>query len=102
MTKYAEMVTDPNYIAYHLEKALHLTESGRKGPVWLDIPLDVQSAKIDPNDLIHYALPIDRSLVSEEMIDSVFDKLNLSSGERRLVMFVAVVLILLLRGWCGG
>ena len=85
MTKYAEMVTDPNYIAYHLEKALHLTESGRKGPVWLDIPLDVQSAKIDPNDLIHYALPIDRSLVSEEVIDSVFDKLNKA---KKPVLFV--------------
>lgn len=54
MTKYAEMVTDPNYIAYHLEKAYHLATTGRKGPVWLDIPLNIQSSKIHQSELIHY------------------------------------------------
>jgi len=48
ITKYATMVTDPLTIRYHLEKALYLATSGRPGPVWLDIPLDVQAAKIDP------------------------------------------------------
>ena len=38
MTKYAEMVTDPQTIRYHLEKALYLATAGRPGPVWLDIP----------------------------------------------------------------
>ena len=52
ITKYAAMVTDPRTIRYHLEKALYLASSGRPGPVWLDIPLDVQAAKIDPNDLL--------------------------------------------------
>lgn len=51
ITKYVAMVTDPRSIRYHLEKALHLATSGRPGPVWLDIPLDVQAAKIDPDDL---------------------------------------------------
>jgi acetolactate synthase-1/2/3 large subunit len=51
ITKYATMVTDPNAIRYHLEKALHLATSGRPGPVWLDIPLDVQAAQIDPDAL---------------------------------------------------
>jgi len=51
ITKYAVMVTDPRSIRYHLEKALHLAANGRPGPVWLDIPLDVQAAKIDPADL---------------------------------------------------
>ena len=48
VTKYAAMVTDPLSIRYHLEKALHLAKSGRPGPVWLDIPLDVQAARLDP------------------------------------------------------
>lgn len=48
ITKYATMVTDPLSIRYHLEKALYLATSGRPGPVWLDIPLDVQATKIDP------------------------------------------------------
>lgn len=51
ITKYAMMVTDPLSIRYHLEKALYLATSGRPGPVWLDIPLDVQAAKIDPAQL---------------------------------------------------
>ena len=52
ITKYAAMVTDPRTIRYHLEKALYLASNGRPGPVWLDIPLDVQAAKIDPDDLL--------------------------------------------------
>ncbi len=51
ITKYVTMVTDPQTIRYHLEKALYLATSGRPGPVWLDIPLDVQAAKIDPEAL---------------------------------------------------
>lgn len=52
ITKYAAMVTDPRSIRYHLEKAIYIATSGRPGPVWLDIPLDVQAAKIDPDDLL--------------------------------------------------
>ena len=48
ITKYAVTVTDPTSIRYHLEKALFLARAGRPGPVWLDIPLDVQAARIDP------------------------------------------------------
>jgi acetolactate synthase-1/2/3 large subunit len=51
ITKYCFMVTDPQSIRYHLEKALYLAISGRPGPVWLDIPLNVQAAKIDPETL---------------------------------------------------
>lgn len=54
MTKYAVMITDPQDIAYHLEKAWYLANTGRKGPVWLDIPLDVQGAPIDPETLRHF------------------------------------------------
>jgi acetolactate synthase-1/2/3 large subunit len=54
ITKYAVMVTEPRMIRYHLEKALHYAMSGRPGPVWLDIPIDVQGAKIDPDDLPGY------------------------------------------------
>jgi acetolactate synthase-1/2/3 large subunit len=51
ITKYATMVTEPTSIRYHAEKALYLATHGRPGPVWLDIPLDVQAAKIDPEML---------------------------------------------------
>lgn len=51
VTKYCEMVTDPQTIRYHLEKAIYIATSGRPGPVWLDIPLNVQGAQIDPDAL---------------------------------------------------
>ncbi len=51
ITKYAEMVTDPTTIRYHLEKAWHLCTTGRPGPVWLDIPINIQSSMIDPASL---------------------------------------------------
>ena len=51
ITKYAVTVTDPNSIRYHLEKAVHLATTGRPGPVWIDIPLDVQAISIDENNL---------------------------------------------------
>lgn len=54
MTKYAVMVTEPNDVAYHLEKALYLATNGRGGPVWLDIPLDVQGAMVDTDALRHF------------------------------------------------
>lgn len=54
MTKYSVMVTNPLEIAYHLEKALYLAKSGRPGPVWLDIPLDVQGAVVETDLLMHF------------------------------------------------
>lgn len=50
MTKYAVMVKDPNKIKYHIERAIHEATTGRKGPCWIDIPLDVQGALIDDTE----------------------------------------------------
>ena len=47
ITKYAKMIKDPNTINEELEKAFKICMSGRKGPVWLDIPVNVQGAMID-------------------------------------------------------
>lgn len=54
ITKYAVMVDNPEEIAFHLEKAVYLAKSGRPGPVWLDIPLDVQGALIKKDRLVHF------------------------------------------------
>lgn len=51
VTKYCAMVTDPQSIRYHLEKAFYLATTGRPGPCWLDIPLNVQGALIEPDNL---------------------------------------------------
>jgi acetolactate synthase-1/2/3 large subunit len=54
ITKYAALVREPEEIRYHLEKAMYLAESGRPGPCWIDIPVDVQAALIDPDHLAAY------------------------------------------------
>ena len=54
MTKYSEMVIDPMRIRYCLEKAIYLACSGRPGPTWLDIPLDIQGAYIEKEELIGF------------------------------------------------
>lgn len=56
MTKYAQVILEPNDIAYHLEKAYYLCLAGRGGPVWLDVPLDVQAAFVEIENLHHFSL----------------------------------------------
>ncbi len=54
ITKYAVTVLRPEEIAYHLEKAVYLATHGRKGPVWVDIPLDIQGAWLEEDTLLHF------------------------------------------------
>ena len=54
ITKYAVMITDKNSIKYHLQKAVYEAKAGRPGPVWLDIPLDIQGAYVEEKDLIEF------------------------------------------------
>jgi acetolactate synthase-1/2/3 large subunit len=68
ITKYAIQITNPNNIVSCLEKAYQEATTGRKGPVWLDIPLDVQNAKIDPkeyfvDDIINIILKSKRPII---------------------------------------
>jgi acetolactate synthase-1/2/3 large subunit len=54
ITKYAVTITDPNTVMYHLEKAIFLAKNGRPGPVWVDVPLDIQSANIDIEKCVQF------------------------------------------------
>ncbi len=56
-TKYSVMVNDPEKIRYHIEKAVYMAKNGRPGPSWLDIPLDVQAALVDPDKLEPFIPP---------------------------------------------
>ncbi len=60
ITKYAVMLENKNEIKYHLQKALYLAKDGRPGPVWLDIPLDIQGADINENELKGFKKPADK------------------------------------------
>lgn len=51
ITKYATMITNPDEIAYEIDRAFYLAKTGRKGPVWIDIPLDVQNMRVEPDEL---------------------------------------------------
>jgi len=54
ITKFSVMVNEPEKIRYYLEKAAFLANFGRPGPVWLDVPLDVQGAPIDEKNLVGF------------------------------------------------
>ena len=61
ITKYAITVLEPEMIKYHLQEALFLAKTGRKGPVWIDIPLDVQGSVIEENDLEDFNAYVDQT-----------------------------------------
>ena len=69
ITKYAVMVKDPQSIRYHFDKAVALARTGRPGPVWLDVPLDVQSALIEPDTLSPYDPTEDRMSFKTEEVE---------------------------------
>lgn len=82
MTKYCEMVIDPKQIKYCLEKALYIAQTGRPGPCWLDIPLNVQSSYIETDDLPSYncneykeTLP---KLIDNKIFDNIIEKIKQS------------------------
>ena len=76
MTKYAVMLQDPMMAKWELQKALKIAMSGRRGPVWLDIPLDIQSAVVEEEDMPCFEEEIMVPCVSEEELFFVLDKLQ--------------------------
>lgn len=62
ITKYAVMVNDPKDILYVLDIAKYNSIEGRMGPVWIDIPLDVQGANVDPMKLKRYSPPVNNKI----------------------------------------
>lgn len=57
ITKYCALVDDPNMVRYHMERALYEAVNGKKGPVWLDIPLDVQASMVEADSLMGFTPP---------------------------------------------
>lgn len=91
MTKYAAMVTQAELVKYHLQKALYLAQHGRPGPVWLDIPQNIQSAMIDPKDFIEFnpseMTNTNPRPVSEMTLDLIIQKIK---EAKRPVVFSGV------------
>ena len=89
MTKYAVMLTNPKEVAYHMEKALYLALNGRGGPVWIDVPLDVQGAMIETEELIHFnpaeEKPWQVPEVKLEVVDTILEKIKKAKAPLILV-----------------
>lgn len=87
ITKYTQVIRDPNSIRYHLEKALFLSVTGRPGPVWIDIPIDVQASLVDPEALERFnppEVPLAAPSTIPSQIEEVFQRLK--SAERPVIM----------------
>ena len=82
LVKYAKMVTEPNEIKYHLDRAIYEATTGRMGPVWLDIPMNVQGALIDEEELNDFVPPVQPKY--DLKIDEVVEKLK--SAKRPLIV----------------
>lgn len=78
ITKYAVMLTDPSRIVYEVEKALYLAQHGRKGPVWIDVPLDVQNMRIEPDGQEHFVPDEPLPAATEEDIAYAVEELAAS------------------------
>lgn len=91
MTKYAVMVTEPRTIKYHIKRAIHLAITGRPGPVWIDIPLNVQWGIVDTDELIDYDPQEDENTlprtVSDKTLDLIIEKLKTA---KRPVLYTGV------------
>jgi acetolactate synthase-1/2/3 large subunit len=90
ITKYAVRIMEPAGIRYHLEKAVCLARTGRKGPVWVEIPLDVQAAPVDPESLLAFAPEneIPPTIKQEELLDKTQQAIKLLNTAERPVLLV--------------
>jgi len=86
ITKYAVTVMDASEIRYHLEKAYYFAHEGRGGPVWLDIPLDVQASPIDP-DMLEGFVPDAPAATQADLDSSVARVIELLNASERPLLF---------------
>ncbi|MBF0193598.1 MAG: thiamine pyrophosphate-binding protein [Magnetococcales bacterium] len=89
ITKYAVTVMDPKDIRHHLEKAIELATTGRRGPVWIDVPLDIQASMIDPDDLEEYTPDSNispSSLAADDWIKTLEKTMDLIAQAQRPII----------------
>ena len=86
VTKYAVSVRDPNTIRYHLERALYEATTGRPGPVWLELPLDVQGASVEETKLIGFSPESVDAIPSGRIHTAAADVIQLLKRSQRPVV----------------
>ena len=86
ITKFSKMITKAKDVLYDLEKAIYLAKSGRPGPCWLDIPLDIQAAMVDIKKMKRYVPP--RIVENKKELDNKLEKiLSLIKKSKRPVIY---------------
>lgn len=78
VTKYSVMLENTESVVYEVEKALYLAQQGRKGPVWIDVPLDIQNMRIEENELKHFIKP-ETCLCQQYEIEQIAEEINASN-----------------------
>jgi acetolactate synthase-1/2/3 large subunit len=118
VTKYAERVTAPASAVYELEKGVHIALDGRPGPTWIEIPMDIQSSRIDPAELLHYEAPpaadylsdavsaqVDSALVAmlkaERPLLWLGNGIRLAGAERKIAPLLEQLGVPALVSWAG-
>jgi acetolactate synthase-1/2/3 large subunit len=88
ITKYAEMIMRPEDTLYHLEKALYIARQGRPGPVWIDVPMDVQQARVDDVEMRHFSPDELHSNLKLDILEEEAESINykLSHAKRPIVL----------------
>lgn len=85
ITKYAVMIEDPKTIVYEVEKAIYLAQNGRKGPVWIDVPVDVQNMRIEPGELKQFIPSYIKTKFLNEDIDYILKSFSESKRPSVLI-----------------
>ena len=78
ITKYSKTIFNPEEIRIELEKSIFLSQNGRPGPVWLDIPVDIQSSIINEDTLRPYKQKNEKSFPSQKQLEQVYNKIKSS------------------------
>ena len=78
ITKYAICIDKTEDIRYHLEKAIYLAQTGRPGPCWIDVPIDIQAAQINPEELRRFIPEQKTEELSESLITAILDQIKKS------------------------
>ena len=113
--KYAVMITDPNSAGYHLDRAFYEARNGRPGPVWIDVPMDIQSATIDLQNLMEFTPPTEETPDHAEIaarIDALLagaqrpvfilgNGIRLSGGQSLIPQLLEQYQIPLITAWSG-
>lgn len=118
VTKYSSRVTDPLKIIYEFEKAAHLALDQRPGPVWIEVPMDIQSGLVEPENCIHYEIPMSKIYQTpgieeqvEQVVQSLINKerpilwighgVRLSGAENKLPTLLEKIGAPALASWAG-